>query len=130
MYVFLGCTFSNQYKKHVLGYILKPVQHNIPGWTVNEALSFVKLLGNVNNVYLEQPCVTLAEHVAVRDQGRLPLCLDESVCSVADVYEIARQQVANMVQLKIGRLGGITKTKMVNKMQLNYTLTIKYMVIY
>lgn len=79
------------------------------GWTQHEAMRVVKAVRNVD-VYIEQPCLTYEECLSVRRHTDHPFVLDENIDSL-DVLLRARADMAmDVVNLKIGKLGGLTRT--------------------
>src|SRR3954466_12925496 len=82
------------------------------GWTQHEAMRVAKAVRDVD-VYIEQPCLTYEECLAVRRHTDHPFVLDENVDGL-DVLLRARADLAmDVVNLKISKLGGLTKTKQV-----------------
>ncbi len=80
------------------------------GWAQHEAVRVVKAVRDVD-VYIEQPCLTYEECLAVRRQCAHPFVLDENVDGL-DMLLRARADLAmDVVNLKISKLGGLTKTK-------------------
>jgi L-alanine-DL-glutamate epimerase-like enolase superfamily enzyme len=63
------------------------------------------------DVYIEQPCLSYEECLAVRRNTDHPFVLDENVDSL-DLLLRARADLAmDVVNLKISKLGGLTRTK-------------------
>ena len=82
------------------------------GWTQHEAIRVVRAVRDVD-VYIEQPCLTYEECLAVRRATNHPFVLDESVDGI-DMLLRARADLAmDVVNLKISKLGGLTKTRQV-----------------
>jgi L-alanine-DL-glutamate epimerase-like enolase superfamily enzyme len=80
------------------------------GWTQHEAMRVVRAVRDVD-VYIEQPCLTYEECLAVRRQTDHPFVLDENVDGL-DMLLRARADLAmDVVNLKISKLGGLTRTK-------------------
>lgn len=80
------------------------------GWTQHEAMRVVRAVQDVD-VYIEQPCRTYEECLAVRRHTNHPFVLDENVDGL-DMLLRARADLAmDVVNLKISKLGGLTKTK-------------------
>jgi len=79
-------------------------------WRRDEALRFANAAGGLD-LYLEQPCATYAECLAVRRRCRLPLKLDESLATVADVRRALADDAMDAAALKLSRLGGLTKAR-------------------
>jgi cis-L-3-hydroxyproline dehydratase len=79
------------------------------GWTQHEAMRVVRGVREVD-VYIEQPCLTYEECLSVRRHCDHPFVLDENIDSL-DVLLRARADLAmDVVNLKIGKLGGLTRT--------------------
>ncbi|MEV5650627.1 mandelate racemase/muconate lactonizing enzyme family protein [Nocardia sp. NPDC052254] len=78
------------------------------GWTVAQTLRFVREIRDVDT-YLEQPCPTTAELARVRATADLPVMIDESLKEGADVLAALASGAADAVNLKIVRVGGLTK---------------------
>jgi L-alanine-DL-glutamate epimerase-like enolase superfamily enzyme len=65
------------------------------------------------DVYIEQPCLTYEECLAVRRGTDHPFVLDENIDGI-DVLLRAKADLAmDVVNLKISKLGGLTKTRQV-----------------
>ena len=81
------------------------------GWNLSEALTFMRLLGPSSTVSLEQPCRTLADCAEVGRRAGVPVAVDECVFTVAD---LTTAHAAGMtgVNIKPGRVGGLTKAKL------------------
>lgn len=79
------------------------------GWNLYEARLAVNAMGRLP-VLVEQPCRTTADCVLATAGSPLPLVLDESVSTLDDVYQAKHAAGASSVNLKLSRLGGITKT--------------------
>jgi len=98
---------------HAVAAVLEPGDRLIAdantGWTQHEAMRVVKAVRDVD-VYIEQPCVTYEECLSVRRHTDHPFVLDENIDSL-DVLLRARADMAmDVVNLKIGKLGGLTRT--------------------
>ena len=79
------------------------------GWTQHEAMRVVRAVADLD-VYIEQPCSTYEECLAVRRNTTHPFVLDENIDSL-DVLLRAKADLAmDVVNLKISKLGGLTKT--------------------
>lgn len=79
------------------------------GWSLASALIACRDLQQLP-IHLEQPCRTLADCAELRRNMPLPIILDECVLSTADVVA-AKQAGATGVNLKPGRLGGLTRLR-------------------
>jgi len=80
------------------------------GWAQHEAMRVVRAVRDID-VYIEQPCLSYEECLAVRRNTDHPFVLDENVDSL-DLLLRARADLAmDVVNLKISKLGGLTRTK-------------------
>ena len=80
------------------------------GWTQHEAMRVVRAVEDVD-VYIEQPCLTYEECLAVRRNCRHPFVLDENIDDLAMLLRGKADLAMDVVNLKISKLGGLTKTK-------------------
>lgn len=82
------------------------------GWTQHEAMRVVRAVSDVD-VYIEQPCLTYEECLAVRRHTNHPFVLDENVDGLEMLLRAKADLAMDVVNLKISKLGGLTKTKQV-----------------
>lgn len=82
------------------------------GWTQHEALRVANAVRDID-VYIEQPCATYGECLAVRQHTSLPFVLDEVVTDVHMLMRLIEDRAADVVNLKISRLGGLTRLRQV-----------------
>lgn len=82
------------------------------GWTQHEAMRVVRAVRDVD-VYIEQPCLTYEECLAVRRNTDHPFVLDENVDSLDMLLRAKADLAMDVANLKISKLGGLTKTKQV-----------------
>jgi L-alanine-DL-glutamate epimerase-like enolase superfamily enzyme len=80
------------------------------GWTQHEAVRVVRAVRDLD-VYIEQPCLTYEECLAVRRQTDHPFILDENVDGLDLLLRAKADLAMDVVNLKISKLGGLTKTK-------------------
>lgn len=78
------------------------------GWSQHEAMRVVRAVRDVD-VYIEQPCSSYEECLAVRRNTDHPFVLDESVDSVAALLRGEADGAMDVVNLKISKLGGLTR---------------------
>ena len=80
------------------------------GWVQHEAIRVAKAVRDID-VYIEQPCLTYEECLAVRRQIPHPFVLDENIDGI-DVLLRAKSDLAmDVVNLKISKMGGLTKIR-------------------
>jgi L-alanine-DL-glutamate epimerase-like enolase superfamily enzyme len=80
------------------------------GWPMHEALRVVRAVRDVD-LYIEQPCLSYEECLTVRRHTDHPFVLDEVVDSVEMLVRGAGDRAMDVVNLKISKLGGLTKTR-------------------
>jgi cis-L-3-hydroxyproline dehydratase len=80
------------------------------GWTQHEALRVARAVRDVD-VYIEQPCLTYEECLAVRRHTDHPFVLDENIDGLDILLRAKADLAMDVVNLKISKLGGLTKTK-------------------
>jgi L-alanine-DL-glutamate epimerase-like enolase superfamily enzyme len=80
------------------------------GWLPHEALRVVRAVRDVD-VYIEQPCLSYEECLTVRRHTDHPFVLDEVVDSVEMLVRGHGDQAMDVVNLKISKLGGLTRTR-------------------
>lgn len=69
-------------------------------------------MDELNLIMIEQPLAydDLLEHSQLQSQIKTPLCLDESINSVNDTQCCIALKSAQIINLKVSRVGGITET--------------------
>ncbi|GIW92408.1 MAG: muconate-lactonizing protein [Pirellulaceae bacterium] len=82
------------------------------GWTLHEAMRVTRAVADLD-VYIEQPCLTYEECLSIRRHTNHPFVLDESIDSLEMLLRARNDLAMDVVNLKISKLGGITKTKQV-----------------
>lgn len=82
------------------------------GWTQHEAIRVVRGVRDID-VYIEQPCLSYEECLAVRRNTDHPFVLDENVDSLEMLLRARADLAMDVVNLKISKLGGLTKTRQV-----------------
>jgi L-alanine-DL-glutamate epimerase-like enolase superfamily enzyme len=83
------------------------------GWRLRDALRAARLIEDLGRVYLEQPCPTIGECRSLRAVSSLPLVLDEVVSDVPSLLEAAAIGGVAAVNLKISKVGGLTKARII-----------------
>ncbi|GIX00726.1 MAG: muconate-lactonizing protein [Pirellulaceae bacterium] len=80
------------------------------GWTQHEAQCVVRAVADVD-VYIEQPCLEYEQCLAVRRNTSHPFVLDEVIDSLSMLRRATNDLAMDVVNLKISKLGGLTKTR-------------------
>lgn len=84
------------------------------GWSVSEAVTALTALAQFDLDYAEQPCATVPELAAVREQlaalgAPVRIAADESVRKAADPLAVARAGAADLIIVKAQPLGGVSR---------------------
>jgi L-alanine-DL-glutamate epimerase-like enolase superfamily enzyme len=80
------------------------------GWVQHEAVRVARNLREVD-VYIEQPCLTYEECLAVRRQCQHPFVLDETIDDLNILMRAKADLAMDVVNLKISKMGGLTKIR-------------------
>jgi cis-L-3-hydroxyproline dehydratase len=96
------------------------------GWLQHEAMRVVRAVRDVD-VCIEQPCKSYEECLAVRRNCDHPFVLDENVDSLEMLLRGRADGAMDAVNLKISKLGGLTKTKQVRDLcvQFGFAMTLE-----
>lgn len=79
-------------------------------WLPREAITVMNSVSGLTS-WFEQPCETLDEIAQVRRQTRYPIGVDEGLHTMEDLLRIQRDGIAELVNIKINRVGGLTKAR-------------------
>lgn len=80
------------------------------GWTQHDAMRVVRAVRDVD-VYIEQPCLTYEECLAIRRHCDHPFVLDENIDDLGMLLRAKSDLAMDVVNLKISKLGGLTRTR-------------------
>jgi O-succinylbenzoate synthase len=81
------------------------------GWSVAEAVTGIAALAEAAGrlEYVEQPCRTVEELIAVRGRVQVPIAADESIRLASDPLEVARRGAADIAVIKVAPLAGVRR---------------------
>ncbi|MFJ7357474.1 mandelate racemase/muconate lactonizing enzyme family protein (plasmid) [Rhizobium oryzihabitans] len=79
------------------------------GWSLASAKLALQGMAGLA-VYVEQPCRSTADCILAHRGSALPLVLDESIVNHDEIYRAKYEANAVSVNLKFGKLGGLTNT--------------------
>ncbi|MGG1660417.1 o-succinylbenzoate synthase [Brevibacillus sp. NRS-1366] len=73
-------------------------------------------LDEFNLMMIEQPLAhdDIIDHAQLQARLKTPICLDESIHSVEDVQKAIRLGSCKVINIKIGRVGGLTEAKKIH----------------
>jgi L-alanine-DL-glutamate epimerase-like enolase superfamily enzyme len=96
------------------------------GWTQHQALRVADAVRHAD-VYIEQPCLTYEECLAVRRHTNRPFVLDEVIDDIGMVVRGASEHAMDVINLKISKVGGLTKAREIRDLcvRLGIALTIE-----
>jgi L-alanine-DL-glutamate epimerase-like enolase superfamily enzyme len=82
------------------------------GWTQHQALRIASAVRDLD-VYLEQPCASYEECLAVRAHTDRPFILDEVIDRVEMVIQGYTDRAMDVINLKISKVGGLSKARQI-----------------
>ena len=82
------------------------------GWTQHAAVRVADAVRDVD-VYIEQPCASYEQCLAVRRRTARPFVLDEVVDGIDMVVRGVADQAMDVINLKISKVGGLTKARQI-----------------
>lgn len=82
------------------------------GWRQHEAVRVAAAVRDVN-VYIEQPCLSYEECLAVRQHTDRPFVLDEVIDDLGMVLRGVADHAMDVINLKISKVGGLTKARQI-----------------
>jgi L-alanine-DL-glutamate epimerase-like enolase superfamily enzyme len=80
------------------------------GWLMHEAARVVRGVRDLD-VYIEQPCLSYEECLAIRRRTDLPFVLDECIDGIDALLRAHADRALDVVNLKISKLGGLTRAR-------------------
>jgi L-alanine-DL-glutamate epimerase-like enolase superfamily enzyme len=92
-------------------------------WSAADARRFLRATRDLDYV-LEQPCADHDANVTVRSVCDRPFVLDESIDSLASLLRAHRAGLVDGVTLKIARLGGVSRTRLVRDVAVDLGLEV------
>ncbi len=80
------------------------------GWLMHDAARVVRGVRDVD-VYIEQPCLSYEECLAIRHRTDHPFILDESIYNPQELIRAYTDRAMDVINVKISKLGGLTRAK-------------------
>ena len=86
------------------------------GFTPKQAIEFVQATTPFEVEILEQPTTVTqeADLKQVTDRVKIPVMADESIRSLHDAFHLNKNEIIDMVNIKIMKVGGITEAQHIN----------------
>lgn len=106
-------------------HILKAIRHEFPyiqlmadancAYTIDE-IDHLRALDEFNLTMIEQPLAydDIIDHAKLQEKLVTPICLDESIHTVEDARKAIELGSCKIINLKIGRVGGLTESKKIH----------------
>ncbi|HEX3926744.1 MAG TPA: cis-3-hydroxy-L-proline dehydratase [Gemmatimonadales bacterium] len=82
------------------------------GWTQHAAFRVADAVRDID-VYIEQPCLTYEQCLAVRRHTDRPFVLDEVIDDIGMVVRGVADQAMDVINLKISKVGGLTRARQI-----------------
>ncbi len=84
-------------------------------YSLNGDLSVVKQFDQYNLLMIEQPLAPgdLVDHAKLQREIKTPICLDESIVSLADARHASELGSCRIINIKLGRVGGHTEVRLI-----------------
>jgi|SRR5690625_1328196 len=81
-----------------------------------EDVEHLKKLDDLNLMMIEQPLAhdDIVDHATLQKNIKTPICLDESIHSFEDARKAIQLGSCKIINLKIGRVGGLTESKRIH----------------
>lgn len=95
-------------------------------WTRREAAVVMVAVADLG-VTFEQPCETTDDIKAVRALTTSPISVDETLVSINDMTRIAYEGIAEVANIKINRVGGLTKARRIRDVAIAHGIQIYVM---
>jgi L-alanine-DL-glutamate epimerase-like enolase superfamily enzyme len=81
------------------------------GWLKHQAMRVVRAVRDVD-VYIEQPCLSYEECLAVRRHTDHPFVMDECIDGIAMLNRAYAENAMDVVNIKISKFGGLTYARL------------------
>lgn len=96
------------------------------GWMPWEAIRVLNATRDVE-YWIEQPCITYEECATVRSQTGQAMSLDECIFEVRDVVRAIQDKTIDFLNIKIARVGGLTRARWIRDLCMAYDIPIVVM---
>ena len=95
-------------------------------YSLNGDLSVVRQLDQYNLLMIEQPLAPgdLVDHAKLQREIKTPICLDESIVSLADARHAFELGSCRIINIKLGRVGGHTEVRLIQAYAVEYGIPV------
>ena len=87
-------------------------------WLPAEAIAVMNTVNDLPIIF-EQPCETLNQCLTVREKTTQPISIDENLISLDDAQKIIHQRIGEIFNIKISRVGGLTRARRIRDIAMN-----------
>lgn len=89
-------------------------------------ISLLKQLDEFNLMMIEQPLASddIIDHAVLQKEINTPICLDESIHSYEDARKAIELRSCKIINIKIGRVGGLTEAKRIHDLCLEHHIPV------
>jgi o-succinylbenzoate synthase len=95
-------------------------------YSLDRDAALIKQLDHYNLLMIEQPLAPgdLVDHAKLQRQLSTPLCLDESIASVADARHALELGACRIINIKLGRVGGFSPAREIQALALRQQIPV------
>ena len=94
-------------------------------WLPAQAIAVMNAVTDLPIVF-EQPCETLEQCLTVRKLTSHAISIDENLITLDDTQRIINERIGEIINIKISRVGGLTKARRIRDIALNAGLKITH----
>ena len=87
-------------------------------WLPAEAIAVMNAINDLP-IIVEQPCETLDQCLTVRQKTTQPISIDENLLTLDDAQKIIQQRIGEIFNIKISRVGGLTRARRIRDIAIN-----------
>ena len=95
-------------------------------YSLNGDGGVIKQLDEYNLLMIEQPLAPgdLVDHAKLQREIKTPICLDESIVSLADAHHAHELGSCRIINIKLGRVGGHTETRAIQAFAIEHGIPV------
>jgi len=95
-------------------------------YSLNGHIATVKQLDNYNLLMIEQPLAPgdLVDHAKLQREIKTPICLDESIVSLASARHAQELGSCRIINIKLGRVGGHSEAQLIQAYALDHGIPV------
>jgi O-succinylbenzoate synthase len=95
-------------------------------YALNRDLSVIMQFDQYNLLMIEQPLAPgdLIDHAKLQREIKTPICLDESIVSLADARHAHELSSCRIINIKLGRVGGHTEVRLIQAFAVEHDIPV------